>query len=113
LAPGQYGDDSLQRSHFAPIRQAHIGTHDLVFGCFYRPDTAGWNDTHDVGRLARYLDGIDPRRWPAADLARLPEFDDGTGRAEELEFAREVFVALRELYRGARDAGQVVICEEL
>src|SRR5262249_9154877 len=42
LAPGQ--EDS-------PIRQAHFGARDLIFGGgFYRPDAAGWNDADDVAR---------------------------------------------------------------
>ncbi|HKI34715.1 MAG TPA: hypothetical protein VKA46_22855, partial [Gemmataceae bacterium] len=105
LAPGQDG---------APIRQAHFGSHDLVFGGgFYRPDAAGCNEAADVARLAEYLAAIDPNRWTVADLDGLREFDDDADRADELEFAREVFSSLGELYRGARDAGQVVICEVL
>jgi hypothetical protein len=112
LAPGQ--DDSPSRPGFAPIRQAHFGARDLVFGGgFYRPDAAGWNDTGDVARLADYLATIDPTRWTAADLAGLREFADEDERADELAFAREAFPALRDLYRAACEAGQVVVCELL
>ena len=48
----------------APIRRAHFGTHDLVFGGgFYRPDAAGYNDVPDVARLADYLAAVDASRW--------------------------------------------------
>jgi hypothetical protein len=98
----------------SPIRQAHFGARDLVFGGgYYRPDAAGWNDTDDVARLADYLTTIDPDRWIAADLAGLRDFADEEERADELAFAREVFPSLRDLYRGAREAGQVIVCELL
>jgi hypothetical protein len=98
----------------APIRQAHFGARGLVFGGgFYRPDAAGWNDTDDVIRLADYLATIDPSGWAAADLAGLRDFADEAERADELEFAREVFPPLRELYQESRDAGRVVVCELL
>jgi hypothetical protein len=103
LAPGQDN---------APIRQAHFGNHDLVFGGgFYRPDAAGYNDAADVVRLADYLLAIDSGRWTVADLAGLREFDDDDDCASELEFAREVFSSLVDLYRSAREAGQMVVCE--
>ena len=98
----------------APIRQAHFGSHDLVFsGGFYRPDAAGYNDVADVRRLASYLESIQPAEWTIADLAGLRDFADEDERADELEFAREVFPPLVELYRAVRDAGEVVICELL
>jgi hypothetical protein len=113
LAPGQADEPPASRSEFAPIRQAHFGARDLVFGGFYRPEAAGYNDADDVSRLADYLATIDPARWTVADLAGLREFADDAERADELEFAREVFPPLRDLYGGARDVGQVVVCEVL
>jgi hypothetical protein len=105
LAPGQ--EDS-------PIRQAHFGARRLAFGGgFYRPDAAGWSDIDDVARLAAYLTTIDPDRWTAADLDGLRDFADEEERADELAFVREVFPPLRDLYRGAREAGQVIVCELL
>jgi hypothetical protein len=98
----------------APIRQAHHGTRPVAFGGgFYRPDAAGYNDVPDVARLAHYLASVDIARWRATDLAGLREFADDEERAEELEFAREVLPPLAGLYRDAREAGQVVVCEEL
>jgi hypothetical protein len=112
LAPGQ--SESETRAEFAPIRQVHFGARDLVFGGgFYRPEAAGYNDADDVARLADYLAAIDPAGWAVTGLAGLREFADDEERADELEFAREAFPALRELYRGARAAGQVVVCEVL
>jgi hypothetical protein len=96
------------------MRQAHFGTQGLVFGGgFYRPDAVGYNDREDVARLDDYLTAVDATRWTVADLAGLRAFGDDDERADELEFAREVFESLRNLYRGARAAGQVVICEVL
>jgi hypothetical protein len=112
LAPGQ--DDAASRTQFAPIRQAHFGTRDLVFGGgFYRPDAAGYNDVDDVVRLTDHLAAVDPARWTAADLDGLRPFGGDDEPADELAFAREVFPSLVELYRGARDAGRVVVCEVL
>jgi hypothetical protein len=104
LAPGQ---------ETAPIHQAHFGSRRLVLGGFYRPAAAGWNDATAVARLAEYLGGIDADDWTVARLAGLPEFAEEDDRAEELEFAREAFARLRELYQAAREAKQVVICEQL
>ena len=93
------------------MEQAHLGTHDLVFGGrFYRPEAAGYNDVGDVARLADYLEAIEPAHWTPADLAVLSE---ETEAAEELEYVRAVFPALQDLYRQAGGAGQVVICEML
>jgi hypothetical protein len=112
LAPEAFRRWPLPRAEFAPIQQAHHGSRDLVFGGFYRPDHAGWNDSADVVRLADYLAGVDPGRWAAAELAALPEVP-AEDRAEELAFAGDCLAALRELYERARGRGQVVVCETL
>ncbi len=97
----------------APIRQAHHGSRPLVFGGgFYRPDVAGYNDLADVARLADYLARVGAARWTVGDLAGMPDLD-GEERAEELEFARQVLPLLKEMYREASEAGQVVVCEVL
>jgi hypothetical protein len=102
------------RGDNVPIRQAHFGSRPLVLGgSFYRPDAAGWNDTADVARLADYLSAIEPASWGTADLVGLRDFADEAERADELEFAREVLPPLRDLYREAHAAGQVVVCEVL
>jgi hypothetical protein len=106
-------DSALPRAHWTPIRQAHGGSRDVVFGGgYYRPEHAGLNDVEDVGRLARYLAGIDPEKWEADDLASLPEMDDDE-RADELEFARDWFPVLRDLYLRASGQGQVIVCETI
>jgi hypothetical protein len=110
LAPERPGP--ILRADFAPIDQAHFGARDLVFGgAFYRPDAAGYNDADDVARLADYPAAVEPTRWTAADLAALDLSEEE--RADEVEFARDAFAALRELYLGARARGQVVVCEVL
>jgi hypothetical protein len=113
LAPERDRARAPGREHFAPVEQIHYGARDLAFGGgFYRPDRAGYNDRPDVARLAAYLDALDPGRWAPEALAPLegvPEAD----RAEELEYAREWFPSLRDLYRGARSGRQVVVCELL
>jgi hypothetical protein len=99
---------------FAPIQQAHYGSRDLDFGgAVYRPDQAGLNDVADVARLADDLAAVDTSRWTTADLRPLPELSDDEERAEELAFARDCLAALRALYEGARERGQVVVCEEI
>ncbi len=97
----------------APIQQAHFGSRSLVFGGFYRPDAAGWNDSDDVERLVDYLAAVDPGGWTIANLAGLRRFADGDECAEELEFARDMFASLCQMYQAARQAKQVVICERL
>jgi hypothetical protein len=112
LARDRLPEGVLERQRLAPIRQAHHGSRDLVFGGgFYRPEHAGYNDGNDVARLADYLAAVDPDRWTAADLAGLPGLADEDERAEELEFVREWFPALRDLYVRAREQDQIVICE--
>jgi hypothetical protein len=46
--------------------------------------------------------------WPGS--ARIWQDED---RQEELEFAREAFAALQELYQRAAAQGQLVVCEIL
>jgi hypothetical protein len=98
------------RSRFPPIQQAIHGSRDLRFGAgYYRPDHAGWNDLDDVRRLADWLTGIDASDWRKSDLVDLPAED----RADELEFAREWFLQLREMYRRAAKLEWVVVCEDV
>ncbi len=110
LGPGE--DAGPERENWSPIRQAHFGSHDLVFGGFYRPEHAGYNDAPDVLRLAAYLDIVDPAAWTADALAPLagPDSED---QEDELAFARQCFKGLRELYRQAAARGRVIICEVL
>jgi hypothetical protein len=105
-------DFSSARGRLAPILQVHYGSRDVVFGtAWYRPGEAGLNDAADVARLADYLAGLDSRPWTADALAALPGLADEDDRAEELELVREWLPALQELYRQARERGQVVVCE--
>jgi hypothetical protein len=113
LALDRLGQDARQRERFAPIEQAHFGSRDLQFGAaVYRPEYAGINDRTDVVRLAQYLGDVNPDRWRVEDLAALSEVPEEE-RVEELEFAREWFPALRDLYRRAVERGQVVVCETI
>ena len=114
LAPERYLDRIFARERFAPIEQALYGARDLVFGgAYYRPEHAGYNDTADVERLAAYLDSLDPQRWTIPALAPLEGIESDADRAEELEFVRDWFPALRDLYRRAHEHCQVVVCEML
>jgi hypothetical protein len=114
LAPGSYRQGSAPRTLWAPIQQAHFGKRELLFGPRgYRPEYVGYNDRQDVGRLADYLAAQPADRWTVADLAELRELADDEERREELEFAREALMALRELYQRAATYGQLVVCEVL
>ncbi len=108
---GYPSEISLAREKLVPIQQSHYGSRDLVFGGgFYRPASAGYNDRADVGRLAEYLAGVNPAAWNASALTEIADAED---REEELDYARQCFAALRELYRTAQAARQMVICEEM
>ena len=97
-----------------PIQQAHFGSRYLLFGNkAYRPEQAGYNAASDVARLGDYLLAQCPDRWEVRDLAALQGIRDDTERAEELEFAREWFPALGELYQRARARKQAIVCEIL
>jgi hypothetical protein len=112
LAPDASVTSVVTREDSAPIQQAHFGSRDIRFGeRFYRPDHAGLNDESDVLRLADYLASVNPGAWTTADLAGLAELADEDDRAAELEFVRDCFLALRQLYERARDRNQVVVCE--
>ncbi len=114
LASEKYCVGDVPRSAFAPIQQAHFGSHDLRFGAaFYRPDHAGFNDEQDVARLLRYLDGIDPGAWQASMLGPMPEFAAGAECEEELAFVRDWWPAFVEMYRGAAAQGKVIVCERV
>jgi hypothetical protein len=95
-------------------RQTLYGSQDLLFGGgYYRPDHAGWNDTAAVAQLADYLAGVRPGTWTADVLIGLPQFVDDRERAEELEFVRDWFASLVELYGQAAQRRQIVVCETL
>jgi hypothetical protein len=101
------------RERFIPIEQIHFGSRDVAIGdAVYRPDCAGLNDLADVRRLAGYLPSIEPATWKLEDLAALSEIAE-EDRQEELDFAREWFEPLRELYRRAAEQEQVIICEQI
>jgi hypothetical protein len=98
----------------APIQQVHYGSRDLSFGtAIYRPDNAGWNNRADVSRLAGYLSSLDPDTWQVTGLKALREISDEQELLEELEFLRDWFPPLRELYRRAAARNQVILCETL
>jgi hypothetical protein len=89
------------------VRQAHRGSRDLTFGAaVYRPDHAGYNDRADVARLAAALSAARPETWSATQLS-------GEDAEEELEYVREWFPALADLYRRAQQRGQVVVIESI
>jgi hypothetical protein len=114
LAPETYRQASVPRSCFAPIQQAHFGTRELLFGTrCYRAEQAGYNDAQDVARLSLYLATQRPDQWTVAALAGLREITDKEERAEELEFVREWFPALVELYQRAAARRQIIVCENL
>lgn len=114
LAPDKYLANWVPREQFAPIQQAHHGSRDLVFGTgYYRPEHAGYNDSDDVTRLARYLQAVNPDQWTLISLALLRDVQDDEERADELEFAREWFPVLSELYQRAEERKQIVVCEVL
>lgn len=94
------------------IRQAHFGTCDVAFGtAFYRPGHAAYNGAADVARLADQLAAMRPEAW-TADALRAAGWEDEDA-AEELDFARASFPALRELYAEAAGRGRMIVCEVL
>jgi hypothetical protein len=114
LAPEMYERTPVPRACFASIQQVHFGTRELRFGTrCYRAEQAGYNDTEDVARLSLYLSAQSPEQWTVADLAGLREITDGQEREEELEFTREWFPALVELYQRAAARRQIIVCEIL
>jgi hypothetical protein len=95
-------------------RRTLFGSHDIQFGGgYYRPDQAGWNDSADVTELADYLAAVRSAAWTALELARMMELADEADRAEELEYVRDWFPALVELYGQAAQRGQIVLCERV
>jgi hypothetical protein len=113
LAPEHYRAGVQERDRLAPIQQAHLGARDVTFGAaIYRPEFAGFNAAADVRRLAGYLESVRPESWTAADLAALPDVAD-EDRADEIEFAREWFPALVEMYRRAALNNWVIVHESI
>jgi hypothetical protein len=109
--PEQQPNDT-PREHWPLTWQAHLGSQELLFGTFFRPEHAGFNGVADVRRLAADLDGIDPAIWTASVLRDLagPDAED---QEDELAFARDCFADLRGLYQRAAAAGQVIVAEWL
>jgi hypothetical protein len=114
LAPGHPVASETPREQFAPIQQALHGARDLLFGGgFYRPQAAGLNDFADVVRLSAYLAAVKPEDWDPSQLTGLEELPTEEDRTEELEYLREWFPALLDLYRRAEERRWVVVCEQL
>jgi hypothetical protein len=111
-ASGSWGRMKRGERWLSGIEQALFGGRDLCFGGgFYRPDEAGLNLLPDVCRLAAYLQAVDPAGWTENDLAPRGDLADAAERTEEVEYARDWWPALVEMYVGAADAGQVIVCE--
>lgn len=114
LAPEVYRQGAIPRACFAPIQQAHFGKRELLFGTrCYRAEHAGYNDPGDVASLSAYLSSQTPEEWTVADLTELRDVAAEEERQEELDFAREWFPALREVYQRAAAQGWVIVCEIL
>jgi len=112
LAPNCPPSPTGQRETFASIQQAHFGSRDLMFGAaFFRSEQVGLNNQVDVRRLADYLVSLSPDAWTTADLAAFTELADEEERTAELEFVRDWFPALRQMYERARERNQVIVCE--
>jgi hypothetical protein len=113
LATEHFRAGEIPRERFAPIQQVHLGSRDLCFGGYYRPEHAGYNDRADVVRLLAYLQAQQPARWLAADLAPLSELGTAEERAEELADVRDWWPALVALYERAAAEDLIVVCEEI
>jgi hypothetical protein len=112
LAPNGPPSPTGSREAFACIQQAHFGSRDLRFGGgFFRPVQVGLNNEEDVRRLTDYLVSLNPDAWTTADLAAFAELADEEDRTAELEFVRDWFPALRQMYERARERNQVIVCE--
>ena len=93
-----------ERSQFTPIQQAHFGSRDLTFGARHLSSRVRrLQQRRRRARLADYLASVRPESWTVADLDALRDMDL-EDRADELEFAREWFPALVEMYRRRRPA---------
>ena len=96
------------------IKPAVFGSQDLSFGGkVYRPEQVGWNDSADVNRLVDYLATVQPELWSAVSLRPWRPQTDEDDLIDEIEFAREWFPSLRQMYERARDRNWIVICEKL
>jgi hypothetical protein len=113
LAPGHAAACDLPRPCFAPIQQVHLGSRDLHFGGYYRPEHAGYNDRRDVARLLDYLAAQDPEQWCAPMLVPLPGLTSAEERGDELAFVREWWPALVQLYERAAHEELLIVCEEM
>src|SRR5262245_31531156 len=105
------GDDvrgwgDLPREKWPAIRQAHLGTRDLVFGGYYRPDHAGLNDVADVHGLADHLTAVDPSAWTIAPLLDLTD-GDAEEAEEAREFARQCFADVGAPYGRPGAGGRI------
>jgi hypothetical protein len=113
LAPEQRGSRAGNRREAPLIDKAHFGSRDLTFGAaIYRPEHAGYSNADDVRLIADFLGPVRPETWTVAELAHFTELavED---RPEELDFARECFGALQDLFVRASDRGWVVVHEQI
>ncbi len=103
-------DDRLR---FDPIRQLLRGSFDICFGGHYHPETAGWNDTAAVARLADWLAATETASWTEADLVGIPELAGADDREEELALAQEWVEQMLSLYRRSAHADRVIVVESI
>jgi len=98
-----------KREAFSPVQQAILGSRDLHFGMFYRPEHAGWNDGVDVSRLAAWLGSLQAETWVSANLTNIRVEE----QEEELAYVHEWLPALASMYRQAEADKCIIVCEEV
>ncbi len=114
LSPVPYRREPVFREQFSHIEQVLRGSRDLTFGTAnYRPDQAGYNDSDDVASLAAYLASVQPQQWTVDALRPLSDLEGDEERSDELEFAREWFPALVELYQRTHEKRRVLVIENI
>lgn len=92
------------------VRAAYHGRRELTFGGVpYRPGSAGLNDATDVADLATALAAADVDAWTTIGMCVEP----GDDEAEVLTDARDAWAKLGAAYESARQAGCVVVCEDV
>jgi hypothetical protein len=114
LAPDQYRQGRMGRAGFAPIQQVLWGSRDVTVGpAIYRPEQAGFNNPDDVARLAAYLASVQTQDWTTDNLRALDDLRDDADRADELEFVREWFPVLVDLYQRTKSERRVLVIETI
>jgi hypothetical protein len=107
----QIDEELLLAIHGPKIYPALYGSHDILFGGFYRPGCAGYNNANEVEQFAEYLKLLPSSPWILPQDFRLEDLEED--RQNDFLSAKMAFPSLDEMYQDAASRGWTIVCEAM